>query len=300
MKQLLFSFLPALLLAHSAFSAALSIDGGLTWNGWNSVGQSNQLGVYGSGSTADLYEVYTTVFNFDNNSVTGSPLGGGPTGGPTGFGTGAFSAGAFSNGNMILGIGVRRVSGASLTNFVPTVRFDLDNDSFQAASSVGGADGRTSFTQWSEFRDFSIQFEGNATSDPWRAGTITMQAGNGTSNGGTDQQVQVVGGIGSGVSYDFPFRAFAQTNSYQMFFDLNATSAIYGTGNPNPFGQNANFTGIGTLPFASTLGISLNGLGSNNVALGVDLPAAIPEPGSAAMMLAAALAAAARYNRGRR
>jgi hypothetical protein len=47
---------------------------------------------------------------------------------------------------------------------------------------------------------------------------------------GRNDQQWIVGGIGSGVSYDFPFRAFAQADSYQMFLDANAMNAIYGTG----------------------------------------------------------------------
>ena len=283
----------AFLLAPCAFCFPISIDGGLSWNGWSSNGNSNQLGVYGSGTTTDVYEVFTTVFTFNNNSVSGSPapIGGGPTGGATGFGTGSFSAGAFANGNQIVGVGVRRISGAAVSSSYPTVRFDLDNDSYRAATTVGGTDGRTGFSAWSEFRDFTVQFEGIAG---WRGGTITMQAGNGTSYGGpTSSNPQwVVGGIGSGVSYDFPFRAFAQSDSYQMFFDLNAIKSIYGTSNPNPFGLNPNFTGVGNVSSSSTLGISLNGLGGNNVAFGVPLQA-IPEPGTSGMLLTGILAGTA-------
>lgn len=254
--------------------ASPDINGGTSWGGWTSVGLSNQLGVYGSGSTTAEYEVYTTVFTFNNDAVTGGAVGGGPTGGVTGFGTGAFSTGAFANGNSILGVGVRVISGGSITGFTPTIRFDLDNDSYLAdAPAVGSGNGRTSFTSWSEFRDFTVQFEG---ANSWRGGTLTMQAGNGTSNGGPNNQQQIVGGIGSGVSYDWAFRAFAQSNSYQMFFDLNAMSSLYG--GVNPFGLNANFTGIGAV--GSNVGISMNGMGTNNVAFG----APVPEPGTMAAL----------------
>jgi hypothetical protein len=240
---------------------------------------SNQLGVYGSGSSTAVYEVYTTAFSFNNNSVSGGAVGGGPTGGATGFGTGAFTTGAFANGNRMLGIGVRVVSGGTLP-LTPTVRFDLDSDSFKAATSVGGADGRTSFTSWSESKDFTTQFEG---ANSWRGGTLTEQVGNGTSNGGPDNQQQIVGGIGSGVSYDFAFRAFAQAGSYQMFFDLDAMQSLYG--GSNPFGLNTNFTGIGTIGVNDTVRISLNGLGTNNVVFDASTraPSNVPEPGSLAL-----------------
>lgn len=274
----------AVALAAAACSAfGQDINGGSSWGGWTSVGLSNQLGVYGSGSTTAVYEVYTTVFSFNNHAVTGGASGGGPTGGVTGFGTGAFSTGAFANGNTIIGVGVRVVSGGSTTGFTPTVRFDLDADSYLAASSVGGADGRTSFTSWSEGGDFTAQFEG---ANAWRGGTLTMQAGNGTSNGGPNNQQPIVGGIGSGVSYDWAFRAFAQGGtSYQMFFDLSSMPGLYGN---NPFGLNANFTGIGA--FGSNLRISLNGMGSNNVVFG----AAVPTLGAAAVLGLGGLAAMRR------
>jgi hypothetical protein len=246
-------------MSSSAFG--VDINGGSSWSGWTSRGASNQLGVYGSGSTTNVYEVYSTEFTFNNDAVSGGPVGGGPTGGATGFGTGAFSTGAFASGNQILGVGVRVVSGGSISGFTPTVRFDLDGDSFQAATSVGGADGRTSFSSWSESGDYTVQFEG---ANSWRGGTLTMQAGNGTSNGGPNNQQQIVGGIGSGVSYDWAFRAFAQSDSYQMLFDLTAMQALYGVA--NPFGLSPGFTGIGA--FSGNVRISLNGLGTNNVVIG--------------------------------
>ena len=268
------------IVAFAATSLGQSIDGGTTWTGWASKGQSDQLGVYGSGSTTDVYEVFTTAFLFNNNSVSGGAVGGGPTGGVTGFGTGAFSTGAFANGNSIVGVGVRRISGATLP-FTPTVRFDLDNDSYAAASSVGGGDGRTSFTSWSEAKDYTVQFEG---ANSWRGGSLTMQAGNGTSNGGPYDQQAIAGGFGSGVSYDWAFRAFAQgTSSYQMFFDLTAMSALYGTS--NPFGLNSNFTGIGST--GSTVRFSLNGLGDNSTVFTVQ---PVPEPASMAALGLGALA----------
>ena len=58
----------------------------------------------------------------------------------------AVSAGAFADGNTILGVGVRVVSGGSVAGFKPTLHFDLDSDSYCPASSVGGTDGRTSFS----------------------------------------------------------------------------------------------------------------------------------------------------------
>jgi len=272
---------------------AVDINGGLSWGGWTSVGQSNQLGVYGSGAATNIYEIYTTAFTFNNDAVSGGAIGGGPTGGATGFGTGAFSTGAFANGNQILGIGVRQISGGSISNYTPTVKFDLDSDSFLAATSVGGADGRVSFTSWSEMKDFTVQFEG---ANSWRGGTLTEQVGSGTSNGGPNNQQQLAGGIGSGVSYDWAFRAFAQTSSYQMFFDLNGMQALYG--GSNPFGLNSAFTGIGAV--GSSVRIALNGSGDNQVVFNAStapVPASVPDGGTTVVLLGCSLATLAALRR---
>jgi hypothetical protein len=276
--------------ASALTASAISIDGGTTWGGWTSVGASNQLGVYGSGSTTAVYDVYRTVFSFNNDTQSGGATGGGPTGGATGFGTGAFSTGAFANGNTILGIGVD-TNGGSVGSFTPTVRFDLDADSYQAASSVGGGDGRVSFTSWSEMGDFTAQFEG---ANAWRGGTLTEQVGNGTSNGGPNNQQALVGGIGSGVSYDWAFRAFAQADSYQMFFDLTAMQALYGVA--NPFGKNASFTGIGS--FGDPVTISMNGLGTNNVVFSAPTTSgSVPDGGATLVLLGGALTGLAALRR---
>jgi len=263
-------------------NAAVSINGGSSWTGWTSRGQSNQLGVYGTGTTTDVYEVYSTIFLFDNHSAdkSGGAVGGGPTGGSTGFGTGTFSTGAFANGNRILGIGVRRISGAALSISVQTIRFDLDGDSYRAASTVGGGDGRSSFSQNSEYRDFTVQFGAESS---WAGSNITVQANDpGPFNngllGGTNNQQTI---RSEEVSSDFPFRAFGLTDSYQSFFDLDAMYDLYGIS--NPFGKNANFVGIGALNNPD-LDISMNGLGGNNIAFGA--PTAVPEPSSAFTVLA--------------
>lgn len=281
--------LAAMNASSSAAAAAPDINGGSSWNGWTSVGFSNQLGVYTFGTTTEVYEVYKTTFTFDNNSKSGNPVGGGPTGGTTGFGTGTYSAGAFANGNTILGIGVRVVSGGSLVNFTPTIRFDTAGDTYTPASTVGGTDGRGGFGLYSQTGDFTVQF----FSSNWAGTVLTLQAGQGTFFGGPSNFQQLGGNIGN----DFAFRAFGQANSYQMFFDLTAMQALYGVS--NPFGVNPGFTGIA--PFANPIRISMNGLGGNNVVFSAAtaVAGAVPEPDSWALLIAGfgLVGAAARRQR---
>ena len=180
---------------------------------------------------------------------------------PTPFGQVAVSAGAFADGNTILGVGVRVVSGGSVAGFKPTLRFDLDSDSYCPASSVGGTDGRTSFSTYSERGDFTVQFEG---ANSWRGSVISVQSDQGTFYGGVNDTVQLPGGIGSGTSYDFAFRAFAQTgaNTYQMFMDISAIPRLYGSVYNLFFPTKS---GVGSID--DSVRLSLNGLGTNNVVI---------------------------------
>jgi len=269
-------------LESRAMLAGVDINGGLSWNGWTNRGLSNQAGLYGSGGMADteLYEVYTTAFAFDatSNTITDNPVQAvapAPTGFETGrtvptpFGPLVVSAGAFQAGNTILGIGVRATGTGSITSFKPTLRFDLDNDSYAPASATGGTVGRTSFSSFSEQGDFTVQFEGASS---WRGSTISVQAGSRTGQAatytGTNNTVLLPGGVGSGTSYDFAFRAFAQpaAKSYQMFLDMTAIPSLYGSVYATFFPGKA---GVG--PIGDRVTVSLNGLGSNNVVFDANL-----------------------------
>jgi hypothetical protein len=260
----------------------VSIDGGTTWTGWTSRGISNTTALWASGVTNTPYEVYTTIFTFDSvaHVKTGSPLGGGPTGGSTGFGTSTNSSGAFVTGNRILGVGVRRDT--ALPAMIPTVKFDLNSNSFAAASTVGGSDGKSSFGTYSQNKDFTAQFQSadqGGGNGAWNGYTFNTQAGEGSFYGGPST-VQTIN-VGN-LSGDWAFRAFAQTNSYQMFFDIDAMDDIYGLNDfVNPF------AGIGTV--GSTVNLALAGLGNagNEVAFPAPAdPTPVPEPANAVTVLA--------------
>jgi hypothetical protein len=243
-----------------AAAASIDINGGLSWNGWQLNGTSNQLGIYGGGSTDNVFEVYTTLFTFDGNSVTGNPAG------SANLLPGAFSTGAFANGNRILGVGIRRISGAGLVgNGAGIVRFDVGNDSYSAASSVGGTDGKVSSTAYASAGDFNTQFYGaNFTPSTLVVFTgpgafTTLPSGN---NGG-----------------DFAFRGFYQAanESYQLLFDLTAMPGLY---------SNVNGSAIGTL--GDTFTMSIRGAGNTDVVV------TIPAPGAMALLGLAGLAGTRR------
>jgi hypothetical protein len=99
--------LAASMLAASEAVASIEVNGGLSWNGWTSRGTSTTLGVYGKGSTANVYEIYTTYFNYGGETVTGSPAGS--------LSLAPGGTGAFAAGNRILGVGIRRISGAAIS-----------------------------------------------------------------------------------------------------------------------------------------------------------------------------------------
>ena len=222
--------------AAAAAQGSVIIDGGLAWQGWTSYGISNSLGVYGGGSTANQYEIYTTQFIFDNHSVTGSPTG------SSGLAAGAYSTGAFRNGNRMFGIGVRWISGAEVRGSADTiVRFDFDNNGYAAASTVGGTDGRVSSTLYADRGDFNCQFFASDLTPT----TLTAFSGPGAWTS-----------LGAGaVNGDFAFRGFyqASTKSFQMIFDLTAMPVLY---------SNVGGNAIGTI--GENFRISLRGAGNTD------------------------------------
>ncbi|MDW7653994.1 MAG: hypothetical protein SCG74_01335, partial [Nitrospiraceae bacterium] len=248
------------------------------WQGWTKIGRSDDPGVYGSGSTSAsaLYDVYANQFYLNAASGTSNiPVGNQyVTGDPTGEFT--YSPGAFTGENRILGIGVQGLPGSNVSGFWPTVKFALGDNTYSPATSVPGTDGRVSFSLDSQPGDFTVQFALFGGSPIYRPSSITLR--------GNDGNVYTLpGGIGSGASYDFAFRAIPLTssNSYQMFFDLTKMQEFYS--NLTKFqtrfdrqtvavapGTNYNGEGIGTI--GSKLTIALNGISNNTTVFSVRPP----------------------------
>ncbi|MFN9230981.1 MAG: PEP-CTERM sorting domain-containing protein, partial [Planctomycetota bacterium] len=239
--------------------------------GWNYRGMANALGTYGSGTTSYDYGIYTTNFVFSNQAKSGGAIGGGPGGGATGFGSTQWDPGAFKAGNFILGIGITSPNATVGNNGIVTIKFDLDSDSYQPASTVGGTDGRTSWYSYSEKKDYTIQFW---THSDWRGQTVNVQAGKGSFYGGPEITQTVPGGT---TGYNYPFRAFRSLagGSWQLFVDVTAMQAIYG---PSYSG----WEGIGNMGSNVRFVIAPTNMGDNFAVM--NAPVGVPEPSSLALL----------------
>jgi hypothetical protein len=291
----------ALVLSAAASSqAAVEINGGSSWGGWDPRGNSLNVGIWGAASVTRSYDLYTTVFTFNNdtfNSGTGGvqvrpafSAAGQP---PSGFGSGDFSKGAFANGNRVLGIGLD-LNGDASTLGSTFVTFGLKGDDFQAASALGAGDGRVSGSTWGHAGDFAVWMDG-AGNGP---SNLAVYKSDGTAQGGTGAYSNLVGGFGSGVSYDFAFRMFRNGTtggSIQMFFDLTAMQDLYG-GGPNQIlsgwvDGNTYLPAPAQLigPIGNNFNIAMyndgGSVGANLVTFGVSSGAAVPEPATWAMMI---------------
>lgn len=223
--------LAILLGGSSAFGEGVDINGGTSWNGWTHRGNSLDVGIWGTGSIARSYELYTTTFTFNNNTF--DPSSGGTqvnaNNTPTGFAAGTFSTGAFANGHTILGIGLDLNGSAKAAGGLTFVSFGLHGGEWKAASSLGASDGVVDNESVNAYAgDFAVMMQG--ANGPSNLGVTTT---NGTAHGGTGALSNLPGGYGSGVSYDYAFRQFRNGDaggSIQMFFDLTAMQDLYGGG----------------------------------------------------------------------
>jgi hypothetical protein len=271
---------PALSFAASS-EAAVDINGGSSWGGWDSRGNSLAVGLWGSGSTTRSYDVYTSTFIFNNNAPTGGTQVS-KAGTPVGFAQGASSTGAFANGNTILGIGLD-LNGAASTKGSTFVTFGLQGNAYQPASALGATDGRADSDTWANKNDFVFYFDGTTGAGP---SNLAVYTSDGTAQGGTGSYSSLTG---TGVGFDYATRMFRNGEaggSIQMFFDLTAMQDLYG-GGPNAItsGWTAGQQKIG--PIGNNLNMYVwNGSGADggnvvfNVATG-----AVPEPATWAMMI---------------
>ena len=271
--------------SRTASAGAIDINGGSSWGGWELRGNSRDVGIWAKDSTTRDYDLYTTVFFFDNNAITGSPVQVKAPSAPAGFAAGSFSAGAFANGNTILGVGLKMKDNNARAIGTTFLNFGIGGNNYQAASSLGGTDGRVDNTSWARTGDFGFWMDGNGNGPS----NLYAMTTNGTSQGGTGLNSNLAGGFGSGVGYDFAARMFRQGDaggSIQFFFDLTAMETLYGPGSPS-LGGGWNPTAsarIGDIGSSLTLAMYNSNPSFDNgsqVAFGVSV---VPEPSNSLVL----------------
>jgi len=293
-------------ISRTASASPIVIDGGTSWGGWSLRGNSRDVGIWAKDSTTRNFDLYTAVFHFDNNAITGSPVQVKVATAPSGFGQGTFSQGAFANGNVIMGIGLKMKDNNASAIGTTFLNFGIGTNNYRAASSLGGTDGRTDNTVWARTGDFGMWMSAPAGgSGPSNLYAMTT---NGAAYAGTGQYSNLPGGFGSGVSYDYAARIFRQGGaggSIQFLFDLTAMESLYGAGSPS-LGRGWNPTSsarIGAIDLGDTSDLNLSIYNSNDsfvnastVVIGPISPIPVPEPLTSALGVIAsgALAFAAR------
>jgi len=151
----------AMSITTGASAAFVAINGGSSWGGWTLAGNSLATGIWGSGPGTVAnpvgrtnFDIYITRFVFDS-SVNTIDFSGAPNT------RGSDNLGNFTNGDQVVGIGVRVNAGgnSNLLNHNPTIKFDMNSNSFNAApGGVNTSGGQTSFTTNGDSGDFAMQF----------------------------------------------------------------------------------------------------------------------------------------------
>ncbi|MFN9977330.1 MAG: hypothetical protein ACK58T_46245 [Phycisphaerae bacterium] len=275
--------------AGSAF-AAVDINGGSSWGGWNARGSSVSTGIWAGGSLSRSFEIYTTAFVFNGHTVSGNPTQLGY--GPRGFAAGSYSQGAFQNGNLIFGLGLKMTGGQDVRghNFVG---ISLGANDLRPASSLGATDGQANMRQYSRRGDFMTWFDGVSGGPSELTGFKQDGFGPNTPSSNVSNLP------GGSTTYDFAFRSFqtGTTNgSVQMFFDFTAMQALYGFGGvfSGPTGWSNGAAPIGTI--GSNITLSLYNDNASWTAGNVSVfGAAVPTPGALGVLCVGGVLAARRH-----
>jgi hypothetical protein len=125
----------ALALAASAGSAFAGVDlnGGSSWSGWNSVGNSQTSGIWVLGSANRTYNIFSTSFVLSASQTASG----------TGNDTASLFSGSWQAGDRIVGMGIQYNNSSLGQQFF--FHTDTGDVNIQAASSFGAGDGVLSF-----------------------------------------------------------------------------------------------------------------------------------------------------------
>ena len=210
MRSNVFAFAPILLAAaamltvtSSTKAGVIDLNGGTSWGGWSSVGNSQTSGIWVLGSTSRTYNIYSTSFVLSASQ--------------TASGTGNNTASLFSNswqaGDRIVGMGIQYTGSSRGNQFF--FHTDTGAPNIQAASSFGAGDGVLTFDAGDTS---SHMFTNNLPG----AGLVRQYSvfNDFTSNGGSNFDIPY--GVGSSMT---PVRSF----TVGEFTTVNGSGSFYST-----------------------------------------------------------------------
>jgi len=285
--------------ASIASASTIDINGGNSWAGWNSVGNSQTSGTWVQGSTTRTYNIYSTSFVLSaGQTVGGTRIANGAAGdgvGYTGETAGSLFSGVWQAGDRIVGIGIQYTGTTRGSTFF--FHRDAGGNNIAAASSFGANDGVSTFDV-GDTASYMTTTAGNPR------GQVRYYAlWNGFSQNGTPAEGNFTApyswnadpAFGPTAFPDFPTRSFAVldngsmalTKSVQYFVNYDAIlrsngGATFGDGD---FGPNTRF--------GFWEGIS----GTSNFSQQIFRVAPVPEPASMIVLGAGAFALLRRRTR---
>lgn len=275
----------------------IQINGGSSWGGWNSVGNSQTTGTWVKGSTSRTFDIYSTYFVLNpTQSVSGSRLTDGTAGDGfsyTGDASGSLFSGSWKSGDRIVGLGVQYTGSTRGTTFF--FHRDAGGNNISAASSFGANDGSFSHDV-GDSSSYMTTMPGNARARVRQYSVWTGFSQNGSPQEGNYTIPYQVNGV-SVPNEAMPTRSFAILDngsqslmkSAQFFLNIDAIlrsngGLTYGDGDFGP-----------TTRFGFWEGDQSTGSGAFTQQI---FSVAVPEPGSAIFLgLGGLLVAAARRRR---
>jgi len=230
-----------------AFAQVIDINGGNTWAGWSSVGNSQTSGTWVKGSTSRTYDIYSTSFVLSaGQTVGGTRIANGSAGngvGYTGETAGSLFSGVWQAGDRIVGMGIQYTGTTRGSTFF--FHRDAGGDNIAAASSFGANDGVFSHDV-GDSSSYMTTVAGNP-----RGQVRQYSVWNGFSQNGSPEEGNFNVPYGNMPTAAFPTRSFAVlengsmdlTKSVQYFVNIDAIlrsngGATFGDGD---FGPNTRF-----------------------------------------------------------
>jgi hypothetical protein len=241
------SLTASLALAGIASAQSIDINGGNSWAGWNSVGNSQTSGTWVKGSTSRTYDIYSTYFVLSaGQTVGGTRIANGAAGdgvGYTGETAGSLFSGAWQAGDRIVGMGVQYTGTTRGSTFF--FHRDAGGNNIAAASSFGANDGVFSHDV-GDSSSYMTTVAGNP-----RGQVRQYSVWNGFSQNGSPEEGNFNVPYGNMPTAAFPTRSFAvldngsmnRITSAQFFINIDAIlrsngGATYGDGD---FGLDTRF-----------------------------------------------------------